>query len=197
MAIGGKDLLSQIENENPKLGVYLRRYVNKAIETTARNAGVSSSGKVAAPAPPESVNVTTQGEYMQVTVNHAAAIQKGIQYITHVSTDPSFSAPMIHDHGSSRAPLPFPLPTKDAGGATINYYVRTIAQYPGSDPSAPTYHGGAAPAAVTMGGTTQMTLNAGTGSGTGSADGQQSAVGLGKTIFRPAPSPKRNVNQGN
>lgn len=194
MSIGGRDLLTQIENENPKLGIFLRSHLIPAIETTARNAGVSPTGKVAPPPPPESINVTTQGEYMQVTVNHAAPIQKGIQYITHVSTDPQFSAPLIHDHGSSRCPMPFPLPSKDAGGNPISYYVRTIAQNPGGDPSPPTYHGGVSPVAVTMGGTTQMTLLPGTGSGTGAANGQQSHVGLGKTIFRPAPAPKRAVN---
>lgn len=194
MSIGGDNLLSQIENGDlSKVGVYLRRYIKPAILTTARNAGVSASGKIAAPAPPESVSVTSQGEYVQVTVNHSAAIQKGVQYITHISTDPQFSAPMIHDHGSSRAPLPFPLPSKDASGNAIKYYVRTIAQYPGSDPSQPTYYGGDAPAEVTLGGTTQMALQPGTGSGTGAADGQQSAVGLGKQIFRPAPAPKRAV----
>lgn len=193
MSIGGNDLLQHIENENPKLGQYLRRYIKTAIETTALHAGVSPTGKIAAPPPPESINVTTSGEYMQVTVNHNAPIQKGVQYITHVSTNPQFSTPIIHDHGSSRSPVPFTLPTKDAGGTPINYYVRTIAQYPGSDPSVPAYFGGVAPVAVNMGGTSQMDLQAGTGSGTGAANGQQSAVGLGRQIFRPAPSPKRNV----
>jgi hypothetical protein len=196
MSIGGKNLLSLIEKDNPRLGIYLRRYVEKAIETTARHAGVSAVGNVAPPAPPDSINVTTKGEFMQVTVNHASPIQKGIQYLTHVSTDPSFSAPMIHDHGSSRAPLPFQLPTKDNAGNPINYYVRTIAQYPGSDPSPPTYFGGVSPSPVTLTGTTSMTLQAGTGSGTGSSDGQQSAAGLGTQLYRPAPQPKRAVRNG-
>jgi hypothetical protein len=194
MSIGGNDLLAHVEKEWPRLGQYLRRYVAPAIETTAQNAGVSPTGKIAPPAPPESINVTTAGEYMQITVQHSAPIQKGIQYISHVSTNPQFSTPLIHDHGSSRAPMPFPLPTKDASGNTLSYYVRTIAQYQGSDASAPTYFGGASPVAVTMGGTTQMTLQPGTGSGTGASNGQQSAVGLGATIFRPAPAPKRSVN---
>jgi hypothetical protein len=194
MKIGGKDLLAQIEQESPKLGIFLRNYLIPAVETTARHAAVSPVGKIAPPPPPESINVTTAGEYMQVTVNHQASIQKGIQYITHVSTDPQFGSPLIHDHGSSRSPMPFPLPTKDAGGNAVSYYVRTIAQYPGSDPSTPAYFGGSAPVAISMGGTTQMTLQPGTGSGTGAANGQQSAVGLGRTLLRPAPMPKRTVN---
>ncbi len=195
MSIGGDDLLAQIENDNPKLGVFLRRYVVKSIETTAQNASVSPTGKIAPPAPPESINVTTAGEYMQVTVNHNAPIQKGIQYITHISPNsPQFSTPIVHDHGSSRCPPPFQLPTKDAGGNTISYYVRTIAQNQGGDACKPVYFGGSSPVAVTMSGSTQMTLQPGTGSGTGSANGQQSAVGLGRTIFRQQTSARRTVN---
>jgi hypothetical protein len=191
--VSGDDLLAQIENTWPKLGIYLRTKVIPSIETTAQNAGVSSSGNIDAPPPPESVNVTTSGEYMQIVVNHSAAIQKGIQYISHISTNPQFSQPIVHDHGSSRSPVPFPLPTKDASGNPISYYVRTIAQYPGSHPSAPTYYGGSAPTAVTLSGSTQMNLLPTTGSGTGSNNGQQSLAGLGSVQFRPAPQPKRSV----
>ena len=45
--------------------------------------------------------MTTSGEMMQITVNHSAPIQKGVQYLTHISTDPQFTAPIIVDHGSS------------------------------------------------------------------------------------------------
>ena len=194
LMIGGANLLIEIEKDNPRLGQFLRRYVIKAIETTAQNAGVSPTGKIAPPAPPEAVNVSTSGEMMQITVNHSAPIQKGVQYTTHISTDPSFSAPIIVDHGSSRSPQHIILPTRNGAGDTHDYYVRTGVQYPGSDPSEWTYHGGASPIKVNMAGTTQMDIQPGTGSGTGSADGQQSSVGLGKAIFRAAPAPKRAVN---
>ena len=195
MSIGGNDLLTQVESENPKLGQFLRRYVIPAIETTARNASVSAIGKIATPAPPEMVHVDVSGELMKVTIQHNAPIQKGIQYITHISTNPQFSTPEIVDHhGTTRSPALYNLPTKDSLGNTINYHVRVIAQNPGSDASKPTYFGGDAPVPVNMGGTTQMDLRAGTGSGTGSSDGQQSLVGLGKTIFRSAPAAKRTVN---
>jgi hypothetical protein len=183
MSIGGNDLLREVEGMWPRLGVYLRSYLKPAIETTAQNAAVDTESNIAAPAPPESIAVTTSGEYMQVVVNHTAPIQKGVQYITHIATNPQFLNPVIHDHGSSRCPPPFQLPTKDSGGNTHNYYVGTVVQYPGSPPSKPTYFGGVTPAPVTMAGTTQMDIQPGTGSGTAS-NGGQPFVGLGKSQVR-------------
>jgi hypothetical protein len=183
VSIGGNDLLREVEGMWPRLGVYLRSYIKPAIETTAQNAAVDTESNIAAPASPESINVTTSGELMQVVVNHTAPIQKGVQYITHVATNPQFLNPIIHDHGSSRCPPPFQLPTKDSGGNTHNYYIGTVVQYPGSPPSKPTYFGGVTPVAVTMSGTTQMDIQPGTGSGTAS-NGGQPFVGLGKSQVR-------------
>lgn len=188
MAIAGNDLLSQIENESPKLGQYLRRYVLPAIQTTAKNAAVDPHGNIQAPEPPESVNVTTSGELMQVVVNHTAPIQKGVQYITHIATNPQMTNAIVVDHGSSRTPphinLPTFAPPVDGGDPVAhNYYVATVAQYPGSQPSNPTYFGGSSPTPITMGGTTQMTIQPGTGSGT-AANGGQVLVGLGKSNVR-------------
>ena len=199
MSIPGQDLLSQIENSNEvstlavKLGQYFRRYVNKAIDTTAKNAGVSASTQIAAPQKPESISVSTSGEMMQVVVNHTAPTQKGIQYITHISTNPQFTNAIVHDHGCSRSPAPFQLPTKDSSGATHNYYVATIAQLQGSHPSLPTYWGGESPAPINMTGTTQMDIQPGTGSGT-AVNGGQTLVGIGKAQVRLAQGAKRNVN---
>lgn len=191
----GGQLLVDIENSFPKLGIFLRNSILPAINALGQNAAVAPVGKIAAPAPPESVNVTTSGEYMQVTVNHSAPIQKGVQYLTHISTNPQFSQPIVHDHGASRSPVPFVLPTNDGTGAAHQYYVGTVAQYPGSDPSPMTYYGGSSPQPVTMSGTTAMSLLPSTGSGTGSNSGQQSGVGLGVVQIRPAVVPKRNVGQ--
>ena len=183
MSLAGNDLLSQIENEHPKLGQYLRRYVAPAIQTVAQNAAVSPHGSLPAPDPPQSINVTTSGELMQVTVNHTSPLQKGVQYLTHIATNPQFTNAIILDHGSSRNPPHINLPTKDGSGNTHNYYIGTIAQYPGSPPSAPTYYGGSSPKPVTMGGTTQMDIQPGSGSGT-AANGGQTFVGLGKAQVR-------------
>lgn len=191
MAIAGNDLLSQIENDNPKLGQYLRNYVAPAIQNTASNAAVAPHGNIQAPSAPESINVTTAGELMQVVVNHTAPIQKGVQYITHIATNPQFTNAIIVDHGSSRTPPHINLPTLNVPPVTIpptpptahNYYVATVAQYPGSPPSKPTYFGGSSPSPVQMSGTTQMNIQAGTGSGT-AKNGGQVLVGLGKAQVR-------------
>jgi hypothetical protein len=188
----GNDLLAQIEQDNPKLGIFLRQYLIPSIQKTADNAAVSSQSYIKAPPPPESVSVTTAGEMMQVVVNHSAPIQKGIQYITHIATNPQFSGAMILDHGSSRAPAPIFLPTKDGSGNTHQYYIATVAQYPGSPPSPPRFYGGNQATPVTMSGTTQFDLQAGTGSGT-AMNGGEPLVGLGRSQVRLAQGPKRQV----
>src|SRR5208282_530383 len=135
MAVAGNDLLSQIEDSGgigAKLGQFLRRYMIPAIQKTAENAAVSTHGQISAPAPPESIDVHTSGELMQVVVNHTSPVQKGVRHIIHVATNPEFTDALIHDAGASRCPPHFNLPTKDAGGATHNYYVAAQVQYPGS-----------------------------------------------------------------
>ena len=183
MAIGGNDLLAQVEKDNPKLGIYLRNYLLPAIQITAQNAAVDPKSNIAPPAPPQSISVTTSGELAQVVVNHTAPIQKGIQYITHIATNPQMTNAIIVDHGASRTPPHINLPTKNLAGDTHSYYFATVAQYPGSMPSKPTYFGGDTPVAVTMGGSTQMDIQAGTGSGT-ATNGGQILVGLGKSQVR-------------
>jgi len=189
MSLPGNDLLVAVEHAPDlptlalKLGQYIRRYLAPSIQTTARNAAVDPSSQLAAPAPPESINVTTAGELMQIVVNHTAPAQKGGQYISTIATNPEFIGGIVHDHGSSRCPPPIYLPTKDGSGDTHSYYVGTVFQYPGSPPSKPVYFGGVTPVAVTMSGSTQMNLQAGTGSGTAS-NGNQPFTGLGKAVIR-------------
>jgi hypothetical protein len=183
MSIPGNDLLAEIERDHPKLGAYFRNYVLPAIQTTARNGAVGTHSNIAPPTAPESVNVTTAGEMMQVVVNHSAPLQKGVHYIYHVATNPQFTNAQIEAKPATRAPSHFVLPTKDAGGNTHSYYVAVQTQYPGSPPSEPTFFGGSAPSAVNMAGTTHMDIQPGTGSGT-ATNGGQAFVGLGKAQVR-------------
>lgn len=193
MSTPGNDLLQEIEQENPKLGQYLRSYLIPQIQTSAKNAAVSPISHIPAPAPPESISVTTAGEMMQVVVNHVAPVIKGARHIISIATNPQFVNAMINDHGASRSPVHFPLPTKSADGTvTHNYYIAAQVQYPGSPPSKPTYFGGVTPAPVTMGGTTHMDIQPGTGSGT-AVNGGEALVGLGKSQVRLATGPKRDV----
>jgi hypothetical protein len=182
----GNDLLAQIENENPKLGQYLRQYLGPAITRTAQNAAVSPTGSAAAPESPSALSVAAAGEMVHVSLTDNSSLNRGVQYFTEISpNDPSFRQPIVFHHGTSRTPPPFPLPSKNAGGSAISYYIRSYSQYPGSPPSAPVVYGGAAkPTAVTLGGTTQLNLLPSTGSGTASGNGTQGGQGLGKSPVR-------------
>ena len=188
----GNDLLSQIENENPKLGQYLRQYLIPAISRTAQNAAVSPTGDVATPVAPSRISVAAAGEMVHVSLTDNSALNRGVNYFTEISAnDPSFRQPIVFHHGTSRTPPPFPLPSKDGNGTAINYYVRSYSQYPGSAPSNPVVHGGAAsPTAVTLGGTTQLNLLPSTGSGTASGNGTQPGQGFGKAPIRLPANPQ-------
>lgn len=182
----GNDLLNQIEQEWPKMGQYIRQYLVPAISRTAQNAAVSPTGSAAAPESPSGVSVAAAGEMVHVSVTDNSALNRGVHYFTEISAnDPSFRQPIVFHHGTSRTPPPFPLPSKDAGGTAISYYVRSYSQYPGSAPSAPIVHGGAAnPTPITLGGATQLDLLPSTGSGTASGNGTQPAQGFGKFPVR-------------
>ncbi len=192
--LDGGQLLAEVENQWPKLGILLRRF-QKATNDTASAAGVAPVGQVAPPAAPQGVSVAVAGEMMHVAIADNQPLARNVRYFTEVANNPSFSQPIVIDHGASRTSHPFPLPTKDGSGNTHNWYVRSYSQYPGSAPSAPVVHGGTSPTAVQMSGSTQLTLLPSTGSGTAAGNGQQGASGLGKTLLRGAVQPaKRSVS---
>jgi hypothetical protein len=182
--LDGGRLLSKVMQRDPEQG-QLHQNIIDAINRLAQNSAVSAIGEIQPPKAPDSVSVKVAGEFMHVSINHGGQLQKNVRYFTEVSTTPTFSAPIVIDHGSSRTSHPFPLPAKDDAGAAQSYYVRSYAQYPGSQPSEPTVVGGTgAPTAHTMTGSTQMTLLPSTGSGTAANNGQQAGAGLGKTLTR-------------
>lgn len=187
MPLPGNDLLQEFENQGgaaAKLGIFLRRYVLPTVQSVARSAAVGPTKQLPPPAPPESIGVTTAGELMQVVINHNAPMIRGARYFTEISADRTdFVGAIVKDHGASRSPEPFYLPTKTAAGATHNYYIASYVQYPGGPPSAPVYWGGATPVAVNMSGATEMDLQPGTGSGT-ATNGGQTLQGLGKAAIR-------------
>jgi hypothetical protein len=191
MSIGGDDLLAQIENDNPKLGQYLRYHV-KAIETLATNTGASATGFVPAPQPPEGMTVNPIGpEHVQITIQHSAPVNKGAEYFTEVATDPAFTNPRVEHHGATRSPVnPIFLPTKDLAGDTHNYYLRSYVQQPGGPPSTPHEYVGNP---ITMTGATVANHTPSTGSGTAAPDGSQGGSGWGRVLQRPAVAPKRSV----
>jgi hypothetical protein len=192
--LSGGELLTEVENTWPKLGVLLRNTIIPAIKTVARNAAVSTTGEIDAPSRPGQVNVKVAGEIAHVTIDDPQVLQRGAQYHVEIANNPQFSQPHVEHLGSSRGRF-ITLPTNGDDGAQHTWYVRAYSQYQGSQPSAYTNYGGDEPAGFNMSGGTNMTPLPSTGSGTASNDGQQGGSGLGKVIFRPAPLPKRSVGQ--
>ena len=194
--------LSYVNQKDSLLGSLLRKVIN-AVNTTAVNAAVSSIGKLSPPPPIDSITPAgtytpkntfeCSGEILHYTLTHNQAIQKGIQYLSEVDTNPNFTQPHVIDHGCSRSAF-VSLPTFMSDGVTPQtYYLRSYAQYHGSDASPKTVFGGINGAIpITMGGTSAATLQPSQGSGT-ARNGQQGGVGLGTILNRPAPGPKRNL----
>ena len=188
MSLPGNDLLSQIENENPKLGQYIRQYLIPPITRTAQNSAVSPTGDVPAPQAPAAVNVSTFGEMVHVSIQDDQPLNRGINYFTEIGVnDKNFAAPpIVYHHGTSRTPPPFSLPSLLSGGldpVSHNYYIRSYSQYPGGPPSAKTMSNGGAP--ITLSGTTVGTPLPSNGSGTAPSKGTLAGgQGFGKSSVR-------------
>jgi hypothetical protein len=200
---GGRELNYISQRDNYAGSLFTR--VIEAVNTLAKNAGVSSVGKISPPPPIASVTVSgstpsngivtvPNSEILHWTIQHSQEVHKGIEYISEIATDPSFLQPHQHFHRSSRSGF-LTLPTNTSAGVLQTYYLRSYAQYPGSDPNIPTVHGGLSGAiGIQMGGSSKMDLLPSTGSGTANSSGQQGGLGLGKVLTRPAPRPKRSVS---
>ena len=199
---GGREL-SRLTQNDPLTGSLLQKLIT-AVNVLAANSAVSATGKLSPPPPIDTHNVqgtydadtntlTVPGEVLHYTMVHNQAIQKGVQYVSEIATDPSFSSPHPIDHGASRSAF-VSLPTfQDDGVTPQTYYLRSLPQYHGSDPQKPTVFGGLnGPTKIVMGGTSSGSLLPGQGSGT-ARNGQQGAQGLGKVLNRPSPGPKRNI----
>ena len=199
---GGRELAYIAMRDNYTGSLFSR--VIDAVNTLAKNAGVAAVGKVPPPPPINSVTVSggsanngvmtvASTEILHWTIQHSQAIQKGIRYFSEVDTSTAFTNPHVHDHGTSRSGF-MTLPTNNSAGTKQTYYLRSYAQYPGSDPCKPTVLGGLSGAiGIQMGGSSNLDLLPSTGSGTASSSGQQGGKGLGVVLNRPAPGPRRSV----
>jgi len=206
---GGRELNYLSEKDN-FLGSLLQKMIN-ATNTLAKNAGVAAIGKTAAPPKVDSIQVqgvqnggtiVCPSEILHHVIVHNQSIAKGVRYFSEVDTSPSFTSPHVIDHGTSRSSflsLPtYATPTAQANGQPTNYYLRSYAQYPGSDPSEPTGLGNIGGSiAINMtppgvnGSVTQLLSS--TGSGTARQTGQQGGKGLGTVLQRPTTQPKRKL----
>ena len=196
---GGQEL-SKITQKDFDNGTLLSRII-EAVNSLAKNLGATSVGKLSPPPPIDSIQVqgtqvkstlTCPSEILHWVITHNQSIDKGVRYFSEISTTPNFPPYATHsvDHGTSRSGF-LSLPTQDNEGNTQTYYLRSFAQYPGSDPQKPTVFGElAAPVKIQMTGTSKTTLLSSTGSGTAVT---QSGKGLGDVLTRPAPSPKRSL----
>jgi hypothetical protein len=199
---GGREL-SYINQRDNYAGSLFSRIID-AVNSLSKNSGVAAVGKIPTPPPIDSVTVAggsvsngimtvPTSEILHWTIQHSQAIQKGIRYFSEIDTSPAFTNPHVHDHGTSRTGFTT-LPTNNTAGVKQTYYLRSYAQYPGSDPCKPTVLGGLSGAiGIQMGGSSNLSLLSSTGSGTASSSGQQGGKGLGVVLNRPAPGPKRNT----
>jgi len=198
---GGREL-SFIAQKDAYAGSLLGRII-EAVNTLAKNAGVAAVGKVSPPHPIDTVNVsgpapvngvlTCPSEILHWTMEHNQAVAKGVQYISEIDTTPAFTAPHVIDHGCSRSAF-LHLPAKDGSGNPQVYFLRSYAQYAGSNPTKPTVYGGLGGSIkIKMTGNSQTSLLTSKGSGTASPTGTQGGHGLGVVLDRPAPGPKRQI----
>ena len=179
---GGRSLTQWIQRDATQ-GSLLQKIIN-SVNTLASNVGASPVGRTASPPPIQGLNVTVGGEYAHVTINHNAPISQGIHYFVEAANNSSFiGAHPIH-YGTSRTRDPIHLAPLDASGNPQSWYLRGFGQYPGGDPSEPVNYGGPEPTAITTTGTTRLSWNASTGSGTASNTGGQPAWGFGKQQVR-------------
>jgi len=169
----------------------------------AKNLGAGVIGPTTAPPPVDSTEVkgtlntstntlTVPGEILHFVHTHNTPLERGIQYVTEISTDPHFSNPHPVDTGSSRSGFVH-LPTMDDSSTPVAYFLRVTPQYHGSAPQTPTVFGGVnGPTKIIMGGSTSMSLLSSQSGGT--AAPFQGGQGLGAVQARgPIGGPKRNL----
>jgi hypothetical protein len=175
---GGRQLTQWIQKSASE-GTLLQRIIN-GVNTLASNTASSAVGRLAPPPPINGLSVSVGGEYAHVVIQHSSPIQQGIHYFVEVANNQNFSGAHPIHYGTSRTRDPIHLAPLDSTGTAQKWYVRGYAQYPGSDPSKPVVYGGASPTPITTTGTTRLTWNPSTGSGTSSNNGQQIGWGFGK-----------------
>ncbi len=181
--LSGGRALTKLVQQNPELGTLLQKIIT-GVNTLADNTASSAVGRLAPPPPINKLNVKVAGEYAHVTIDHTGDIQQGVRYFVTAANNPGFANEHPIHFGTSRTRDPIHLAPKDDNGDPQTWYMRGYAQYPGSDPSEPVPFGGTAPTPITTTGTTQLTWNPSTGSGTAANTGGQIGWGFGKTPRR-------------
>ena len=197
---GGREL-NYVAQKDAYAGTLFQRIIS-AVNDGFSSLGGTAVGKLSPPPPIDTINVqgtqlnnilTCPSEILHHTLTHNQALKKGVRYFSEIDTSPEFLSPHVIDHGTSRSSF-LTLPTNDSSSVKQTYYLRSYAQYPGSDPCPPTVFGNIGGAiGIHMTGTSNTTLLTSAGSGTASPTGQQGGKGLGVVLNRPAPGPKRSL----
>jgi hypothetical protein len=203
-ALEGGQELAAIQNKDFNNGTLLQRIID-SVNSVAKNLGSVAVGKLPVPPPVNSIQVqgtlspstntvTCPSEILHHVISHNGEVHKGVHYFSEIDTNPNFNQPHVIHHGTSRSSF-LTLPTFMNDGVTKQtYYLRSYAQYPGSDAAKPTVLGGLSGATkIQMTGTSATTLLSSTGSGTASPQGTQGGHGLGTVLTRSAPEPKRSL----
>ena len=172
-------------NTMPKYGHKLVQAI-KDLRQLIQNVGQQTNAtphaiETAAPPQINSLKVTAGGGVAHIQITDENPVYRGISYHALISANPGFTAPVTIHMGPSRD-IRVPV------GSQPLYYA-AFSDYPTSAPSAPMYHGGAQPVAVTAIGTTQPLVPSGQGSGTG-YPGQISGHGI--VPFRGEVAPRRS-----
>jgi hypothetical protein len=117
---------------------------------------------------------------VHVTLSDYSERSRSLHYFVEADTDPAFPNPHGFQLGASRG-LFVNLPAKDDNANAQSWYFRGYSMYPGSAKRSNhvIFGGAAAPEAVSVGGTTELTPLTSTGMGTASATGQQGGQGFG------------------
>lgn len=187
--------LKEIKNANPHLGLLIEQIID-SVSGTAQQLNIDPLGKVSPPNPLESLNVTANNGTVHAVLTHNAPINKNINYFVEADTNPSFPQPHVFDLGTSRS-LFTSMPNKNGNGTVTPWHWRAYPQYSGSDAAEKTYFGDSLnPTPITVGGNSQFTPFASTGSGTGAPNGQTPGVGLGNVQIRSSVGPKRSAANG-
>src|ERR1700677_457593 len=145
---GGREL-SYVAQKDSYAGTLFQRIIS-AVNDGFSSLGGTAVGKLSPPPPIDNINVqgafgvgnifTCPSEILHHTLTHNQALQKGVRYFSEIDTSPEFLSPHVIDHGTSRSSF-LTLPTNDSSSVKQTYYLRSYAQYPGSDPCPPTVFG--------------------------------------------------------
>lgn len=181
--LAGGRALTKLIQQDAAVGSLIQKIID-GVNTVADNTGSSAVGRLAPPPPVNGINVKVSGEYAHVTLNHSSEIQQGVHYFVEAANNENFTGAHPIHYGTSRTRDPIHLAPLDDHGNPQKWYIRAYPQYPGSDPAKPTVYGGASPTPITTTGTTRLTWNPSTGSGTGANNGQQPGWGYGKVQRR-------------